>query len=78
MPFRNRIVLAAATLLAGACRTAAPVAMPSGVTPAARIHDDIAFLADDTQSPFINGHALSVDGGWATDGSWESLRLSKR
>ncbi len=38
----------------------------------------IAFLADDTQSPFINGHALSVDGGWATDGSWESLRLSKR
>jgi NAD(P)-dependent dehydrogenase (short-subunit alcohol dehydrogenase family) len=38
----------------------------------------IAFLADDAQSPFINGHALSVDGGWATDGSWESLRLSKR
>jgi NAD(P)-dependent dehydrogenase (short-subunit alcohol dehydrogenase family) len=38
----------------------------------------IAFLADDTQSSFINGHALSVDGGWATDGSWESLRLGKR
>jgi NAD(P)-dependent dehydrogenase (short-subunit alcohol dehydrogenase family) len=38
----------------------------------------IAFLADDAQSPFINGHTLSVDGGWATDGSWESLRLSKR
>jgi NAD(P)-dependent dehydrogenase (short-subunit alcohol dehydrogenase family) len=38
----------------------------------------IAFLADDTQSSFINGHALSVDGGWASDGSWESLRLSKR
>jgi len=38
----------------------------------------IAFLADDAQSPFINGHALSVDGGWATDGSWESLRLGKR
>ena len=38
----------------------------------------IAFLADDAQSSFINGHALSVDGGWATDGSWESLRLSKR
>ncbi len=38
----------------------------------------IAFLADDAQSGFINGHALSVDGGWATDGSWESLRLRKR
>lgn len=38
----------------------------------------IAFLADATQSSFINGHALSVDGGWATDGSWESLRLQKR
>jgi NAD(P)-dependent dehydrogenase (short-subunit alcohol dehydrogenase family) len=38
----------------------------------------IAFLADETESGFINGHALSVDGGWASDGSWESLRLSKR
>jgi len=38
----------------------------------------IAFLADDTQSGFINGHALSVDGGWAADASWESLRLRKR
>jgi NAD(P)-dependent dehydrogenase (short-subunit alcohol dehydrogenase family) len=38
----------------------------------------IAFLADDAQSGFINGHALSVDGGWAADGSWESLRLRKR
>jgi NAD(P)-dependent dehydrogenase (short-subunit alcohol dehydrogenase family) len=38
----------------------------------------IAFLADDGESGFINGHALSVDGGWATDGSWESLRLRKR
>lgn len=38
----------------------------------------IAFLADDAQSSFINGHCLSVDGGWASDGSWESLRLSKR
>jgi NAD(P)-dependent dehydrogenase (short-subunit alcohol dehydrogenase family) len=38
----------------------------------------VAFLADDEQSAFINGHALSVDGGWATDGSWESLRLSHR
>jgi NAD(P)-dependent dehydrogenase (short-subunit alcohol dehydrogenase family) len=38
----------------------------------------IAFLADDEQSGFINGHALSVDGGWAADGSWESVRLRKR
>jgi NAD(P)-dependent dehydrogenase (short-subunit alcohol dehydrogenase family) len=38
----------------------------------------IAFLADERQSGFINGHALSVDGGWASDGSWESLRLRKR
>jgi NAD(P)-dependent dehydrogenase (short-subunit alcohol dehydrogenase family) len=38
----------------------------------------IAFLAGDNESGFINGHALSVDGGWATDGSWESLRLRKR
>jgi NAD(P)-dependent dehydrogenase (short-subunit alcohol dehydrogenase family) len=38
----------------------------------------IAFLADDAQSGFINGHALSVDGGWAADASWESLRLRKR
>ncbi len=44
--------------------------------------DDIAraitFLADSTQSGFINGHALAVDGGWTADGSWESLRLRKR
>ena len=38
----------------------------------------IAFLADETESGFINGHALSVDGGWASDGTWESLRLRKR
>ena len=38
----------------------------------------IAFLADPEQSAFINGVALSVDGGWAADGSWESLRLRKR
>ncbi len=38
----------------------------------------IAFLADPVESAFINGHCLSVDGGWASDGSWESLRLSKR
>lgn len=38
----------------------------------------IAFLADETQSSFVNGITLSVDGGWAADGSWESLRLRKR
>ena len=44
--------------------------------------DDIAraiyFLADGRESAFINGHTLVVDGGWTADGSWESLRLSKR
>ncbi len=38
----------------------------------------IAFLADSQQSAFVNGHTLSVDGGWAADGSWDSLRLKKR
>ncbi len=38
----------------------------------------IAFLADDEQSAFVNGHALSVDGGWFADASWESLRRRKR
>jgi NAD(P)-dependent dehydrogenase (short-subunit alcohol dehydrogenase family) len=38
----------------------------------------IAFLADEKESAFVNGAALSVDGGWAIDGSWESLRLARR
>ena len=38
----------------------------------------IAFLADDKQSSFINGHTLTVDGGWTADGSWQSLRLRHR
>lgn len=38
----------------------------------------IAYLADPVSSAFVNGHALSVDGGWAADGSWESLRLRQR
>lgn len=38
----------------------------------------IAFLADPAESGFINGVALPVDGGWMADGSWQTLRLSKR
>lgn len=38
----------------------------------------IAFLADEKESSFINGHTLVVDGGWTADGSWESLRLRHR
>lgn len=38
----------------------------------------IAFLADPAESGFINGHTLTVDGGWSADASWESLRLQKR
>jgi NAD(P)-dependent dehydrogenase (short-subunit alcohol dehydrogenase family) len=38
----------------------------------------IAFLADERESGFVNGHTLTVDGGWSSDGSWESVRLSKR
>jgi NAD(P)-dependent dehydrogenase (short-subunit alcohol dehydrogenase family) len=55
-----------------------------GVNPMGRFAspDDIAkailFLADPSQSGFVNGHALVVDGGWTTDASWQSLRLSHR
>jgi NAD(P)-dependent dehydrogenase (short-subunit alcohol dehydrogenase family) len=38
----------------------------------------VAFLADARLSAFVNGVALSVDGGWAADGSWQSLRLGAR
>ena len=38
----------------------------------------ITFLADPEQSGFVNGHTLSVDGGWFADASWESLRMRHR
>jgi len=38
----------------------------------------VAFLADPARSGFVNGLALSVDGGWNADGSWQSLRLGAR
>ena len=38
----------------------------------------IAYLADPRLSGFVNGHALSVDGGWYADASWDSLRLRQR
>lgn len=38
----------------------------------------IAFLANDRESAFVNGHTLVVDGGWTSDGSWDSLRRRHR
>lgn len=38
----------------------------------------VAFLADPEWSAYVNGHTLSVDGGWFADGSWESLRRRKQ
>jgi NAD(P)-dependent dehydrogenase (short-subunit alcohol dehydrogenase family) len=55
-----------------------------GVNPMGRfaapgdIAQAILFLADAERSGFVNGHALAVDGGWTTDASWQSLRLSHR
>jgi len=52
----------------------------TGRVPMARFAgpDDIArailFLADPSQSGFVNGQALAIDGGWTADGSWQSLR----
>jgi NAD(P)-dependent dehydrogenase (short-subunit alcohol dehydrogenase family) len=42
------------------------------------IANAVAFLADPEGSAFVNGHTLSVDGGWFADGSWESLRRRKQ
>ena len=56
----------------------------AGRTPMARfakpkdIAQAVAFLADPKLSGYVNGHALSVDGGWFGDGSWESLRRGKQ
>ena len=38
----------------------------------------VAFLADPGWSGFVNGHTLSVNGGWFGDGSWEDLRRRKQ
>src|SRR5918911_2831619 len=38
----------------------------------------VAFLADPEWSGFVNGHTLSVDGGWFADASWENLRRRKQ
>jgi NAD(P)-dependent dehydrogenase (short-subunit alcohol dehydrogenase family) len=38
----------------------------------------VAFLADPDRSGFVNGAALSVDGGWFADGSWPAARLGAR
>jgi NAD(P)-dependent dehydrogenase (short-subunit alcohol dehydrogenase family) len=38
----------------------------------------ILFLAEPTRSGFINGQALPIDGGWTSDGGWETLRLRHR
>src|ERR1700678_433814 len=55
-----------------------------GVNPMGRFAspEDIAqailLLAEPERSGFVNGHTLVVDGGWTSDGSWQSLRMKKR
>jgi len=44
----------------------------------ADVAEAIAFLADPVRSGYVNGTALSVDGGWSADASWQSLRLQVR
>jgi NAD(P)-dependent dehydrogenase (short-subunit alcohol dehydrogenase family) len=38
----------------------------------------VAYLADPARSGFVNGVTLSVDGGWAADGTWDALRHATR
>jgi NAD(P)-dependent dehydrogenase (short-subunit alcohol dehydrogenase family) len=38
----------------------------------------VAYLADPARSGYVNGVALSVDGGMAADASWPSARLGAR
>ena len=47
-------------------------------TSAAVIGAVVAFLAEPEQSTFVNGHTLSVDGGWYGNASWESLKRRKQ
>lgn len=42
------------------------------------IAEAISWLCSDELSGFVNGIALPVDGGWTSDGSWQSLRLRQR
>ena len=42
------------------------------------VAEAIAFLADGEHAGFINGVSLPVDGGWAADSSWDSLRKRTR
>ena len=42
------------------------------------LHARLRFLRTKMKARLLNGAALSVDGGWAADGSWESWRLRKR
>ncbi|MGE5113407.1 MAG: hypothetical protein ACM3JB_21295 [Acidobacteriaceae bacterium] len=35
----------------------------------------IVFLGDASESGFVNGHTLVLNGSWTADANWESLRL---
>ena len=37
----------------------------------------VAFLVDPALIGYVNGHTISVDGGWYGDGSWKSLWRGK-
>jgi NAD(P)-dependent dehydrogenase (short-subunit alcohol dehydrogenase family) len=38
----------------------------------------ILFLSNAATSAFVNGQTIVVDGGWTSDATWESLRLTHR